>query len=146
VVNQIPAGRGKASPPTAVRPAAFPRPLTHMVGCAAGASVTPTACRPGLLRESRSSATFVSEVGNVARFDNPRQLMACLGLVPSERSTGYTVRRGGVTKAGNRRVRHLLVESAWTYRHPPKIGIRKLYILGKVPSEVRATAWQAQTG
>ena len=44
--------------------------------------------------------------------------MGYLGLVPEERSTGATVRRGGITKAGNGRVRHMLVESAWTYRHP----------------------------
>jgi transposase len=68
------------------------------------------------------AATFVSEVGDIDRFDNPRQLMGYLGLVPSERSTGDTVRRGGITKAGNRRVRHMLVESAWTYRHPPRLG------------------------
>lgn len=51
------------------------------------------------------AVTFVSEVGDVRRFDNPRQLMAFLGLVPSERSTGETVKRGGLTLAGNRRAR-----------------------------------------
>ena len=51
------------------------------------------------------AVTFVSEVGDVRRFDNPRQLMAFLGLVPSERSTGDTVKRGGLTLAGNRRAR-----------------------------------------
>src|SRR5271157_1996623 len=71
--------------------------------------------------------TFVTEIGDLRRFDNPRQLMAYLGLVPSERSTGETVRRGSITKAGNGRVRHLLVESAWTYRHAPRIGKAKLY-------------------
>ena len=68
------------------------------------------------------AVTFVAEVGDVSRFESPRQLMGYLGLVPSERSTGDTVRRGGITKAGNGRVRHMLVESAWTYRHPPRIG------------------------
>lgn len=48
--------------------------------------------------------------------------MGYLGLVPSERSTRDTVRRGGITKAGNGRVRHMLVESAWTYRHPPRVA------------------------
>jgi transposase len=91
------------------------------------------------------AVTFVSEVGDVGRFDNPRQLMAYLGLVPSERSTGDTVRRGGITKTGNRRVRHMLVESAWTYRHAPRLGAHKLYILEKVPPEVREIAWKAQT-
>jgi transposase len=68
------------------------------------------------------AVTFVSEIGDLNRFESPRQLMAYLGLVPSERSTGDTIRRGSITKAGNGRVRHMLVESAWTYRHPPRSG------------------------
>jgi len=64
------------------------------------------------------AVTFTTEIGDMRRFDNPRQLMSYLGLVPSERSSGDTIRRGGLTKAGNGRVRHMLVESAWTYRHP----------------------------
>ena len=79
------------------------------------------------------------------RFESPRQLMGYLGLVPSERSTGDTVRRGGITKAGNGRVRHMLVESAWTYRHPPRIGKAKLYRLEAAPPKVREIAWKAQT-
>ena len=79
------------------------------------------------------------------RFENPRQLMGYLGLVPSERSTGDTIRRGGITKAGNGRVRHMLVESAWTYRHPPRIGKAKLYRLEAAPPKVREIAWKAQT-
>jgi transposase len=66
------------------------------------------------------AVTFVTEIGDLRRFKSPRQLTGFLGLVPSERSTGDTDRRGSITKAGNGRVRHLLVESAWTYRHPPK--------------------------
>jgi len=66
------------------------------------------------------AVTFATEVGDVTRFESPRQLMGYLGLVPGERSTGETVRRGSITKAGNGRVRHMLVESAWTYRHPPR--------------------------
>lgn len=91
------------------------------------------------------AVTFTTEIGDMRRFDNPRQLMGYLGLVPSERSTGNTVRRGGITKAGNGRVRHMLVESAWTYRHPPRIGKRKLYRLEAVPPRVREIAWKAQT-
>jgi transposase len=60
------------------------------------------------------AVTFATEVGDVSRFESPRQLMGYLGLVPGERSTGETGRRGGITKAGNGRVRHMLVESAWT--------------------------------
>lgn len=68
------------------------------------------------------AVTFATEIGDPRRFESPRQLMGYLGLVPSERSTGDTVQRSGITKAGNSRVRHMLIESAWTYRHPPRIG------------------------
>jgi len=91
------------------------------------------------------AVTFVTEIGDVRRFESPRQLMGYLGLVPSERSTGATVRRGGITKAGNGRVRHMLVESAWTYRHPPRVGKTKLYRLEQVTPKVREIAWKAQT-
>jgi transposase len=91
------------------------------------------------------AVTFVSEIGDLSRFESPRQLMAYLGLVPSERSTGDTVRRGSITKAGNGRVRHMLVESAWTYRHPPRIGAKKLYKLERTSPVIREIAWKAQT-
>src|SRR5580692_4829071 len=48
------------------------------------------------------SVTFAAEIGDVRRFDTPRQLMSFLGLVPAERSTGDTIRRKGLTLAGNR--------------------------------------------
>jgi len=67
-----------------------------------------------VIRRSAASpdcrATFAVEVGDVRRFGNPRQLMAFLGLVPSERSTGESVKRGSLTLAGNRRARRMLVE------------------------------------
>lgn len=87
------------------------------------------------------AVTFAAEVGDVTRFENPRQLMSYLGLVPSERSTAASVRR----EAGNSRVRHMLVESAWTYRHPPRIGVKKLYIHERVSPVVREIAWKAQS-
>ena len=92
-----------------------------------------------------TAVTFVVEVGDIGRFENPRRLMGYLGLVPGERSTGETVRRGSITKMGNARVRHLLVESAWTYRHPPRVGKAKLAKLGRVSPEVREIAWKAQS-
>lgn len=63
-----------------------------------------------------TAVTFVVEVGDVRRFDNPRQLMAYLGPVPSESSTGERFKRGGITKTGNTRARRVLIEGAWTYR------------------------------
>jgi transposase len=92
-----------------------------------------------------TAVTFVVEVGDIGRFESPRRLMAYIGLVPGERSTGETVRRGSITKMGNARVRHLLVESAWTYRHPPRIGKAKLAKLERVSPKVREIAWKAQS-
>ena len=90
------------------------------------------------------AATVVSEVGDVGRFESPRQLMAYLGLVPSERSTGEAVRRGGLTKAGSRRARRVLVEAAWTYRFPPRVGVALARRLENVPKVARDIAWKAQ--
>src|SRR4051812_21713984 len=66
--------------------------------------------------------TFVAEIGDVRRFETPRQLMAYLGLVPSERSTDAQVWRGSITKAGNPRARRVLIEGAWTYRYPARLS------------------------
>jgi transposase len=91
------------------------------------------------------AVTFVSEVGDVRRFDNPRQLMAFLGLVPSERSTGDTVKRGSLTLAGNRRARRVLVEGAWSYRYPARVTEPIRVRLEGLPKSVREIAWKAQT-
>ena len=84
-------------------------------------------------------------VGDVRRFDTPRQLMAFLGLVPSERSTGDTVKRGGLTLAGNRRARRVLVEGAWSYRYPARVTETIRIRLEGLPKAVREIAWKAQT-
>ncbi|HEY5206315.1 MAG TPA: IS110 family transposase [Roseiarcus sp.] len=67
------------------------------------------------------AVTFAAEIGDVRRFDTPRQLMSFLGLVPAESSTGDTIRRKGLTLAGNRRARRALVEAAWTYRYSARV-------------------------
>ena len=90
------------------------------------------------------AVTFAAEIGDVRRFQTPRQLMAFLGLVPSERSTGETVRRGGLTLAGNRRVRRALVEGAWSYRHPARVSETIRGRLEGLPRAVREIAWKAQ--
>jgi transposase len=66
------------------------------------------------------AVTVVAEVGDFRRFANARQLMAYLGLVPSEHSSGSTIRRGGITKAGNALARRVLIKGAWTYRMRPR--------------------------
>jgi transposase len=90
------------------------------------------------------AVTFATEIGDVRRFDNPRQLMGFLGLVPSERSTGETIRRAGLTLAGNRRARRVLIEGAWSYRHPARVSERLRSRIAKLPKEVREIAWKAQ--
>lgn len=92
-----------------------------------------------------SAVTFMSEIGDVRRFETPVKLMAYLGLVPSEYSTGKTTKRGGITRAGNARVRHKLIEGAWTYRLQARPGERKLYILREQSPEVQDIAWKAQS-
>ena len=90
------------------------------------------------------AVTVVAEVGDFRRFANPRQLMAYLGLVPSERSSGTTIQRGGITKAGNTLARRVLIEGAWTYRMPARVS-RKLHDrLEPVSAAVRDIAWKAQ--
>ena len=66
--------------------------------------------------------TVIAELGDLTRFDNPRQLAAFVGWIPSEHSSGEKRRQGGITKAGNTRARRVLVEGAWAYRYPAKIS------------------------
>jgi len=91
-----------------------------------------------------SAVTLVSEIGDFRRFRNPRQFMAWLGLVPREHSTGASVMRGSITKAGNTRARRMLVEGAWTYRLPARVGQEILKRSEGLPEEIRAIAWKAQ--
>lgn len=90
------------------------------------------------------AVTFAAEIGDVRRFDSPPQLMAFLGLVPGERSTGDTVRRSGLTLAGNRRARQVLVEAAWTYRYPARVSETLRARLEGLPKAVRDIAWKSQ--
>lgn len=91
-----------------------------------------------------SATAFLAEIGDLSRFRSPRELMAYLGLVPSEHSTGDTVRRGAITKSGNRRARRILVECSWSYRHPPRVGKKKQDKVAAAPRAVREIAWKAQ--
>jgi transposase len=90
------------------------------------------------------AATLVAELGDITRFDNPRQLMAYLGLVPSEASSGRTRRQGGITKAGNGAARRMLIEAAWTYRFPARISRELLLRQEGLAKPIRDTAWKAQ--
>ena len=91
-----------------------------------------------------AATTFLAEVGDLSRFRTPHELMAFLGLVPSEASTGDTIKRGPITKAGNRRARRILVECSWSYQHPPRVGRDKQLKVDAAPPAVREIAWKAQ--
>jgi len=91
-----------------------------------------------------TAVTVAAEVGDFSRFPNPRQLMAYLGLVPSEHSSGTKVRRGGITKAGSTLARRYLVEGAWTYRLPARVGNTLRGRIEPLPKPIRDIAWKAQ--
>jgi transposase len=91
-----------------------------------------------------NAATLIAELGDLSRFTNPRQLMAYLGLVPSEHSSGASVRRGGLTKAGNGAARRLLIEAAWCYRFPARLSRELLLRQEEQPKLIREIAWKAQ--
>jgi transposase len=91
-----------------------------------------------------SASVFLAEIGDLSRFRSPSELMAYLGLVPSEDSTGDTIKRGPITKAGNRRARRILVECAWSYQYPPRIGQKKQEKVAAAPDAIREIAWKAQ--
>ncbi len=90
------------------------------------------------------AVTLVAELGDLSRFDNPRQLMAYVGLVPSEHSSGARVRRGAITKAGNAEARRVLIEGAWSYRLQARVSRTLLDRLQGLPKPVREIAWKAQ--
>lgn len=90
------------------------------------------------------AVTTVAELGDLSRFDHPRQLMAYLGLVPSEHSSGESTKRGGITKTGNGHARRMLVEAAWSYRLPARVSRRLRDRQQSLPQPVWEIAWKAQ--
>lgn len=93
---------------------------------------------------TQAAMVLVSEIGDFRRFERPGQLMDYLGLVPSEHSSGERQRLGPITKAGNSRCRHVLVQAAWSYRHPPRLGAPLRQRQQDQPAEVIAHSWKAQ--
>jgi transposase len=90
------------------------------------------------------AVTAIAELGDLTRFEKPRQLMAFLGLHPSEHSTGERRRLGGITKTGNTHARRALVEGAWAYRFPARVSKQIQARQEKLPEAVRDIAWRAQ--
>jgi transposase len=91
-----------------------------------------------------AAVTFVAELGDPRRFAHPTALMAYLGLVPSEFSSGNSRRQGSITKAGNQHARRMLVEAAWAYRHSPRVSRPVQVRQEGQPQIVRDIAWRAQ--
>jgi transposase len=91
-----------------------------------------------------TATSLVAEIGSFKRFASPKKLMSYVGLIPSESSSGETRRQGNITKTGNRHVRRLLIEAAWSYRFPPAIkGDLKKRLEGQLPN-VQMISWKAQ--
>ncbi|MGB8907625.1 MAG: IS110 family transposase [Candidatus Cybelea sp.] len=110
---------------------------------------SPHAATIGALQAMRgikllTATTIVSEVGDLGRFENPRQLMAYAGLVPSEHSSGSRLRRGCITKSGNAHLRRVLVDAAWHARLVPKTPEALRRRQDGVHRQVCAIAWKAQ--
>ena len=92
-----------------------------------------------------SAVTIASELGNISsRFESARKLMGYCGVFPSEDSSGKRKRQGGITKSGNAHLRRIVVESAWCYRHWPRVGERLRQRHQGVPAEITEIAWKAQ--
>lgn len=90
------------------------------------------------------ATSILATTGDLGRFESPRQLMAYFGLVPSERSSGNNIRRGGITKTGNNEVRRLLIQSAWQYRFPARVARAGVDGFVDGPAAARQIAWKAQ--
>jgi transposase len=90
------------------------------------------------------AVTMVAEIGDLTRFENPRELMKFLGLIPSEYTSAERCRQGSITKAGNTHARRALVEGAWAYRYPAKVSRHLQLRLEKQPKMIQDISWKAQ--
>lgn len=90
------------------------------------------------------AVTTVAALGDLTRFENPRQLMKYLGLIPSQYSSGERRRQGAITKAGNTHARRALGEGAWAYRYPAKVSRHLQLRWEKLPQPIHDIRWKAQ--
>jgi transposase len=90
------------------------------------------------------AVTIVAELGDLTRFDNPRQLMSSLGLTPAAYSSGERRRQGSITKAGHSHARRVLIEGAWAYRYPANVSRHLQWRLERVPKTLQDISWKAQ--
>ena len=119
---------------------------THIATLAAGWRLKPVVDALQGLRGVQliTAVALTAELGDLTRFQHPRQLMAYLGLVPSEYSSGETRRQGSITKAGNSHARWFLVEAAQHYRLPPKVSKELAPRQEKLSARLKEISWKAQ--
>jgi transposase len=91
-----------------------------------------------------SAVTLVAELGDLRRFAHPKQLMSFIGLVPSESSSGPNRTQGSITRTGNSHARRILIEAAWSYRYPARIGREMQIRQERLPAALREISWRAQ--
>nr|VFK46462.1 MAG: Transposase IS116/IS110/IS902 family protein [Candidatus Kentron sp. TC] len=91
-----------------------------------------------------SAMVLLGELGDISRFDSPKQLMAYLGLTPSEHGSGKRRRQGAITLTGNSRARRTLIESAWSYRFRARKTMRLKRKAVNASEEAKVIAWTAQ--
>jgi transposase len=91
-----------------------------------------------------TAVTLATEFGCFSRFEKAGQVMSYTGTVPSEHSSGPKTRRGAITKTGNSHLRRVLVESAWHYRHRPRLCKRQKELQSSLPPKIATLAWSAQ--
>jgi transposase len=91
-----------------------------------------------------TAVTMVAEIGDLTRFENPRELMKFLGLIPSEYTSAERRRQGSITKAGNTHARRALVAGAWAYRYPAKVSRHLQLRLENQPKLIQDISWKAQ--
>jgi transposase len=91
-----------------------------------------------------AAVTLVAEMGDLTRFESPRDLMKVMGLIPSAYASGAQRRQGSITKAGNTHARRVLVEGAWAYRSPAKVSRHLQRRLEQQPKVIPDISWKAQ--
>jgi transposase len=90
------------------------------------------------------AVTLVAAMGDLTRFESPRELLKFLGLLPSAYSSGAQRRQGAITKAGNTHARRVLVEGAWADRYPAKVSCHLQLRLATPPNVIQDISWKAQ--
>ncbi len=120
--------------------------MDHILQALSGWSLAPVVDSLVALRgiDKLSAVTLLAELGDISRFDNPKQLMAYLGVVPSEHSTGRRRRQGSITLTGNGYARRVLVESAWSYRFQARKTMHMKRKAINSSDDAKDIAWRAQ--